>query len=162
MWRLVFTVGGLACLLAGHLVVWLTTGQARSALGWGLDAAPKDVAVAYVALVSLGFVAFVGSALEAGYNTWVSVLTSGHHISRDVAIMRRGDGPHLVERLLWGLPPYLVIALVFGLYVRLGLEHQSFTPWMLADPAFLAFSYSWPYHFMAVAGVWGFAPHQFY
>jgi hypothetical protein len=162
MWRLAFMVLGLALLFFAHALVWSASGQAESALGNEMASAPKDYAVAYVVMVAVGFVLFVGSVLEGFYNTWTSMITSGHNISREVAMARRDEGLAIGSRLGWGLPLYLVIALVFGLYVRLGIYHQKFVPWMLTDPSFMGFALSWPYHFLAAAGPWGFTLDKFY
>ena len=102
------------------------------------------------------------NGLEGAYNTWTSLLTSGHNVSRDVAVYQRDEGVGWVRRAFWGIPPYALIALVFGLYVRLGIQRQHFGPWLFWDPAFLSFAFSWPYHFLAAAGAWGFTIDKFY
>lgn len=162
MWRLVFIVSGLALLVAAHVMVWLGSSQAEATLRADTVAAPRDVALPYVIMVGFGFVFLVGGVLEGAYNTWTSLLTSGQNVSRDVAVSQRDEGVALARRFSWGLPPYLVIALVFGLYVRLGIERQVFVPWMLAEPGFLGFALSWPYHILAAAGPWGFTIDKFY
>jgi len=162
MWRLLFIMVGFALLVGAHVLIWWVSGQAEATLGADTAAAPRDVALAYKLMVGFGFVFMVGGILEGAYNTWTSLLTSGHNVSRDVAVYQREEGVGLVRRAFWGVPPYTVIALIFGLCVRLGIEHQQFGPWLFTDPGFIGFAFSWPYHFLAAAGLWGFTVDKFY
>ncbi len=75
---------------------------------------------------------------------------------------RSEHGPEVKGLLMWGVVAYVAVAFAFGAMLTLFPPSGDANFAQIFDPAMLATTMTWPWHFLASFGMFGLAPSDFY
>ncbi len=153
--RLSLLVIGFFVLLGALLVLWWLSPSsvgAQRAMGLGpATVRPKDIALLLHLLFAIGLIVVGGYFVQSMEWTLMSVLSGAREPVKEA----------ITQMLVWGAASYLFITVLFGVAVVM-LFQGGVAFGQFLEPAFVAALLSWPYQFVAAAGVFGLPPEAFY
>ena len=168
MARFTLLLTGMFLLLLSLLSIWVTTAPGHTTLAsLGISTAglePSSVQVPFLALFVLGYIFLSGNLLEGLTLTLSSAMVGGHTMSTQrLTRARRDRGPEVKGLLVWGVVAYVAVAFAFGTMLIMSSSYNGDPNFaQLFDPAMLATTMTWPWHFLASLGMFGLAPSEFY